>query len=125
MTITSLPDPSKSLSASCYSAGVADYSTVTYNPADITPAASSFCSGDLPIKPLSSELSSQAWVTPQQSPTLILNANLHGGSSYQGYKNEDECMMDMTGIMRHCPGLGGFAVAECMVFAYGVLTVML
>ncbi len=108
------------ISASCYPTVNVAVSP-TYNPADVTPAASSFCSSVLSKSPLSSAQPVQAWV-PGFDITLILGAGLQHPGSCEGYKDADECMRDMCEIMQQCPGLGGTVNAPCVNFMYKVVT---
>lgn len=109
------------VSASCYPTVNVAGST-TYNPADITPAVSSFCSTLLFHSPLSSAHPLLAWI-PSFESSLNLRAALQGPRSCEGYKDADECFRDMCEIMQQCPGLGGTASASCAGFLFRVAVI--
>lgn len=111
------------VSASCYP--TLRVSPLTYNPADVTPNAASFCSTVLSNAPLSTAKPIEA-IVPGDDLQLFLQAGLQGPSSCNGYgshdADEDECMRDMLAIMQQCPKYGGTFSAPCALFAYKVVT---
>lgn len=110
------------VSASCYpTVNVAE--DPNYNFADITSAASTFCTRILAHSPLSSPTPLQAWNAPNDDSLLILRAALQGPRSCDGYKDADECFRDMCEIMQQCPGLGGIASASCAGFLFRVASI--
>ena len=106
------------VSASCYPTNQISRG---YNHADITPAASSFCSSVLRNAPLSSAKPSEAWV-PNNDNALLLRAALLNLNSCNGYADEDVCMQDMLAIMQQCPELGGTVNEPCVQFMYAVVS---
>ena len=109
------------VSASCYP--TANVHSLTYNPADVTPGAKSFCSTVLSNAPLSTAQPVQRFA-PGNDPALGMQAGLQGPSSCNDYADEDECMRDMLAIMQQCPKLGGTFSAPCALFMYKVITVV-
>lgn len=108
------------VSASCYPSQ--NVASLTYNPADVTPGASSFCSSVLSKAPLSSAKPSEAW-TPNADGGLILQAALLNLNSCNGYADVDVCMRDMLAIMQQCPQFGGTVNEPCAQFMYRVVSV--
>lgn len=121
-SIDNCPPPSTT-KATCFST-VNQAPSLTYNAADITPAASSYCNSVLSHNPLGSASISNIWVYGKPTPSLLLEAVLQTPipNLCEPYKGLDDCQKGMESIFQQCPVRGGWLKASCVYLTYNVVT---
>ena len=120
---TPMTTAAPTLSASCFPPfSVSSLLSITFNPTQIGPAVSSFCSSVLVNAPLSTALPKQEWNwgpgVSQSENKLLFGAYLKKPSECEGYKDAAECASDMGQIAQQCPIYGGIAGATCATFKF-------